>query len=290
MGITLNDLTISMPVAKAEKGDVYYDSASSSAKGDQPKWFEDNVYYKADMRGYESLSECVISNIIPDVLKYTLRLLLVHHEYIGDYPGVDISYLGCSSVNFLDTNDILIPLERLHRAFTKKSLAQTLASVPNVKDRIKYTVDFVTEVTELTTFSTYLTKMLEIDALFLNEDRHTNNIVVIYNTQTCKYRLAPIFDNGAALLSDIRDYPLDVDVYQSIQKVKAKPFSRSFDDQLDACEELYGQKLKLSVKKQDLPHIFYASALGCPIEFLLRAYDILCYQFDKYSYFFNTSK
>lgn len=265
-------------------------SSGSSAKGNQPKWFKNNIYYKADTLGYEALSECLISRIIPDVLRYTQEKLFIHHDCIGEYVDAGAQVLGCSSINFLGLNEVLIPIERLYRAFTKKSLAQTLASVPNVKDRIRYTVDFVTEVTKLTTFSTYLTKMLEIDALFLNEDRHTNNIAVIYNTQTCKYRLAPIFDNGAALLSDTRDYSLDLNVYQAIQKVKAKPFSRAFDDQLDACEELYGQKLKLNIRKQDTAQILKDFQGVYQTEVLERVYNILCYQLNKYSYFFNTSK
>lgn len=39
----------------------------------------------------------------------------------------------------------------------------------------------VEEITKIDNFGAYLTAMLEIDAFFMNEDRHTNNIAVIYN-------------------------------------------------------------------------------------------------------------
>ena len=56
--------------------------------------------------------------------------------------------------------------------------------------------------TGLTEFGVYLCKLLTIDALFLNEDRHTHNIAVLLDPDG-KYHYCPIFDNGAALLSDI---------------------------------------------------------------------------------------
>ena len=47
-------------------------------------------------------------------------------------------------------------------------------------------------------FGIYMSKMLTIDALFLNEDRHTHNIAVLTNDKN-EFRLAPIFDNGLSL-------------------------------------------------------------------------------------------
>ena len=53
--------------------------------------------------------------------------------------------------------------------------------------------------------------MLEIDAFFLNEDRHTNNIAVIYQEGTQQYALSPLFDQGLCLLADVKmDYPLEL--------------------------------------------------------------------------------
>ena len=45
-------------------------------------------------------------------------------------------------------------------------------------------VEQVERITEIEGFGKYITAMLEIDAFFVNEDRHTNNIAVIYNEKT----------------------------------------------------------------------------------------------------------
>jgi hypothetical protein len=44
-------------------------------------------------------------------------------------------------------------------------------------------------------------------ALFLNDDRHLNNIAVI--EQNGKFKYCPIFDNGAGLLSNVQFSPMD---------------------------------------------------------------------------------
>ena len=61
--------------------------------------------------------------------------------------------------------------------------------------------------------------MLEIDAFFMNEDRHTNNIAVIYNEKTQKYELSPFFDQGLCMFADInQDYPIDQSLEYCLEK------------------------------------------------------------------------
>lgn len=87
---------------------------------------------------------------------------------------------------------------------------------------------------------------------FLNEDRHTNNLAVIRNEKTGKFRLCPIFDHGLALLSDLNDYPMDQNIYDSIRRVHAKPFDVDLDAQVEAAEELYGTQLRFSFVRRDI--------------------------------------
>ena len=95
--------------------------------------------------------------------------------------------------------------------------------------------------------------MLEIDAFFLNEDRHTNNIAVLYDTETEQYSPSPLFDQGLCLFADIsNDYPLDLPMDVCIERIEAKPFSSDFDTQLDAAEELYGIQLHFSFTAKDV--------------------------------------
>lgn len=74
--------------------------------------------------------------------------------------------------------------------------------------------------------------MLAFGAFILNEDRHTNNILFLYESKNEKWQLAPLFDHGLSLLSDVKDYPLSKPMDFLKRKVKAKPFNSSFKKQL----------------------------------------------------------
>lgn len=75
-------------------------------------------------------------------------------------------------------------------------------------------------------------KIIYIDAITLNEDRHLNNINLINNIIDKSIRPAPIFDNGLSLLFDTKDYPMLNDFRGLITKVKSKPFYDDFDKQI----------------------------------------------------------
>lgn len=248
-----------------------------SSKGDQPKWQLNGSWYKADHMGYESLAEVLISKLltksnIPSFAAYTpVRIL---------YDNAECS--GCVSQNFRATNEMLVPIERLHRSYQGVGLAATLAKMASAKERIRYAVDFIESVTALKGVGPYLTAMLELDALFLNEDRHTNNIAVIRNEDTKAYRLCPIFDNGLALLSDTGDYPLGTDIYSTIGRIHAKPFDRDFFDQMSAAEELYGPQLKFTFGKSDVSAVLNELSEYYDERTLRRVEDIVFEQMRRY--------
>ena len=79
---------------------------------------------------------------------------------------------------------MLIPLEKLYRQNTGDSLAISLAAFSEPAERIRFLAAQLENMTGIQNFGAYLTAMLEIDAFFLNEDRHTNNIAVLYDTET----------------------------------------------------------------------------------------------------------
>ena len=163
-----------------------------TSKGNQLKWKLGDQWYKADHMGYEGLSEVLVSRLLHKTeLKYPF---VEYHPVEIAYKGQKL--LGCRSKNFLKENQKLIPLEKLYRQNTGKSLALSLVEFPEVPNRIQYTVEQVEKYTELHDFGKYLTAMLELDAFFLNEDRHTNNIAVLYDTEKDCYELSPIFDQG----------------------------------------------------------------------------------------------
>lgn len=127
--------------------------------------------------------------------------------------------------------------------------------------------------------------MLEVDAFFLNEDRHTNNIAVLYDDTDETYSLCPLFDNGLSLLSDTSlDFPLERPLEDCLQAIEAKPFSRHFDDQLDAAEGLYGIQLRFSFGSHDVKDIIdvFRSEYGNDI--CNRCEALIRRQMHHYSY------
>ncbi len=262
-----------------------------SSKGNQLKWEQGGWWYKADAFGYESLAEVVVSHLLQ---KSNLTETVAYEPVLIRYKGTE--YRGCRSRNFRGEKEELIPLERLARSYTGFGLARQLAHMSEVRERIGYAKELVRNVTGLENFGVYLTKMLEIDAFFLNEDRHTNNIALLYDTQIREYRLCPFFDMGLSLFSDTREtYPLALDYEECCKKITAKPFHRDFDEQLDAANELYGCYLKFGIAANRIDRVmeeieekyrggkdenWYTDAETRRVQSVLR------YQARKYSYMF----
>lgn len=269
-----------------------------SSKGNQMKWEQDGWWYKADEFGYESLAEVVTSNLL---LKSNIENATIYEPVLILYKNK--KYRGCRSKNFRGQREEIITLERFIRAYTGTGLAKQLGRIYDIKERICFTEEFIRKITGIDDFGMYMVKLLEMDAFFLNEDRHTNNISLIYNVDTNEFRLCPFYDMGLSLFADTReDYPLDLDYFSCKDKIVAKPFSRDFDEQLDAVNELYGCYLKFD---------FYASRIvdvveelktqyllmeedvrngnvgGYTLQEFQRVEDTLRYQASKYKYMFR---
>lgn len=258
--------------------------AEHTSKGNQLKWQQDGWWYKADAFGYESLAEVVVSQLLQ---KSNVTETVVYEPVMIRYKEKE--YRGCRSRNFRGNKEELIPLERLARSYTGFSLAKQMAHIADVKERIRYAEELVRNVTGLEGFGVYLTKMLEIDAFFLNEDRHTNNIALLYDTERKEYRFCPFFDMGLALFSDTREaYPLHMGYEECRETITAKPFHRDFDEQLDAANELYGCHLKFECSAKEVARIVGINAQGFFTDAeMARVEETLRYQARKYGYMFK---
>ena len=219
--------------------------AETSSKGNQEKWFDgtSGLWYKLDRFGYESLSEVLVSrllersNVESDFLfhfvRYEMERLHVH--------GRDRN--GCSSRNFLLPEQSIITLSHLYKRVLDKPLAASLERLSSDKKRIAWLAEETAEITQLPNFPQYLTLLFEIDALFLNEDRHLNNIALLEQNGTYSY--CPIFDNGAALLSNTQIYGMDIDPAAHIRSVRARPFNTTFNRQIITARNLFGPQLRI---------------------------------------------
>jgi len=257
---------------------------AQSSKGNQLKWYNENIWYKADYTGHEGLSEYMVSKL----LKYSD---LNSSEYV-DYDVETIryrntSYRGCKSYNFLSEGWRIITLERLFQCAYGKSLARSLYSIQDNENRLQFLVNQTIRITGLKDFGSYMSKLLTIDALFLNEDRHTHNIAVLMDDMG-SYHYCPFFDHGASLLADtIMDYPIQTSegLDELIGRVEAKTFCPSFDEQLDIVEKLYGKHLHFHFGRKDVEHLL-ESETEYPVEEKMRVLDIIMAQRRKYEYLF----
>lgn len=201
---------------------------STSSKGDQSKWRIGDKWVKQNTRGYEGHAEVLASLVLAhSTLKET--------DYVKYYPCEIVlpdgdTSIGCYSHDFRGKLQE-VTLERLFEAnFTSTD--------PILNDKSLSTSEkFEQIMQQVQTFTgldvrVQIAQLLAFDALILNEDRHTNNILFLYNPIEKTWQLAPIFDNGLSLLSDEKDYTPGKPLTILKRKVKAKPFNSSFSKQL----------------------------------------------------------
>lgn len=258
------------------------DTKATSSKGNQQKWFVNAYWYKADHMGYEALCEVVISKLLQ---KSNVEDFVIYHPTKIEFN--DRTFNGCYSKNFKGKNESIVTLERMSKNWLANSMAKELLKYDTPEDKIQHTVDFIEKVTKLKNVGAYISMMLELDAFFLNEDRHTNNIAFILNDETNEYRFCPYFDFGLSLLADTtEDYPMGLDIYKGIKRIKAKPFHNDFDTQMEAATKLYGDRLKLSFTNADIENAFDEIKEYYPAEIITRAKNLLFNQKHKYGYMF----
>lgn len=224
-------------------------AAQTSSKGNQGKWQSNGRWYKLDQFGYEGLAETLVSILLERssiesdtpfrFVRYRMERMRVH--------GFDRT--GCSSPDFLASGQAIITLNHLLSRQVGKPLTEQLGRLSSDKKRVEYLARTTAELTGLERFPDYLTLLFEMDALFLNDDRHLNNIAVL--EQAGQYDYCPVFDNGAALLSSQRDYPMDIEPRGFISKIPARPFNISFNRQRNAAVGLFGPQLRIPPFRQE---------------------------------------
>lgn len=258
------------------------DDSRQSSKGNQLKWENNGIWYKADYAGYEGLAEYVISGLL-------FYSNLQPSEYVI-YQTEEIKYknnkyLACKSDNFLPGDWKLITLERLFQSIYGESLNKAVYSIKDKKSRVRFLIEQTVRITGLEDFGAYISKLLTIDALFLNEDRHTHNIAVLLDDEG-RYHYCPVFDNGAALLSDTTmDYPLHGELYSLMDEVKSKTFCTDFDEQLDLVELLYGRHIYFSYTEKEVNRLLMEEPYY-PEDVKQRVKKILLDRRRKYQYLF----
>lgn len=223
--------------------------AETSSKGNQEKWLEAGCWYKLDLFGYEGLAETVTSQLLQrtNIEEAGFRYVTYHMERMEVHRRVRN---GCSSPNFLMPGESILTLADLFRKGVGPRWQTDAARQPNLVSKVGWMVEQTVRLTGLQQFGNYLTLLFEVDMMFGNDDRHLNNIAVLRRGEEFDY--CPIFDFGAGLLSNIRDYPMDVEPLSLLKQLRAQPLNTTFARQVRAAQALYGPQLKWDFTASDI--------------------------------------
>ena len=188
---------------------------NSTSKGYQIKWFSNGHYIKLDSLGYESVAESLVSRLLlfsnlaqDEYIRYTRVRVYENNEFVGH---------GCCSEDFSAGLEIVSVANIFDRLFLSYNI-----SYDELRDTLYDVVGY--------DIKSYLDKILCLDAITRNDDRHFNNIIFLYDGE--RYKVGPIFDNGGSCLSDTIMYPMDIVFEENIKRCLAKPFSTQFENQL----------------------------------------------------------
>lgn len=163
-----------------------------STQGYQPKYTSPNggYWYKEDLRGGEALAEVLVSTFLRSC-NYLNFQDFVPYEFKYIKPNL-IDLRTCVSPNFLQKEEQFISFKDL--------LSLVHYSTENLVDfdsKLNF-IDSVFQQTAGQSFREELLRMLTLDVMFRNTDRHLSNFGIIL-APNGSIRFAPIFDNGLAL-------------------------------------------------------------------------------------------
>lgn len=201
---------------------------STSSKGDQSKWRIGDKWVKQNARGYEGHAE-VLATLVLSCSSLPINRYVQYFPCEIELPDGEMTK-GCYSYDFRgDLQEVT--LERLFEANFTSTDAITTDKTLSTAEKFQQLSAQIESFTGLNVRKE-LAQLFAFDALILNEDRHTNNILFLYDPKHKSWSLAPIFDNGLSLLSDEKDYAQGKPISILKRKVKAKPLNSSFAKQL----------------------------------------------------------
>lgn len=240
-------------------GNEYMVFQNGSSEGTQVKFKKNNFWYKKDCQGNEGLAEYLASG----VLKFSN---LKENEFVEYEMGMINGRNGCRSRNFLPTGWSVITFYRLYYNEFGKNLAEVIAGFDSMEERIEYVIRFVKQSCGLDV-TDYLRKTLTLDMLILNEDRHLNNLAVIFAED--HFEIAPIFDNGISLLTANKSVNWKFGLEDNVKRVIARPFCGSHEKMVG----YLGIGLKIDYQR------LYKWLTNVPES---REKEVLCFQLDRY--------
>lgn len=236
--------------------------AGGSSKGCMSKYCIDEVWYKEDSVGYESLAEVLsyraasLTNAITPLVCYELVLLQYANKSL---------HRGCKSVSYLNEGDTEITLRRIvERIYKRKIVSESDYFLEAIQILQKHYGQSVID---------QLSCLFQLDRVLINGDRHMNNIVLRNSKEIIS------FDYGDALGADITyEFPESLTAHECISVARAKPTLKTHDRQCELLKEFSSFELRIQtscMKVSDLRALVDETALS-------RMCNILRLQFEKY--------
>ena len=166
----------------------------TTSRGNQEKWFdaEKNLWYKADGGCFEALAEAVSSEVLRNFTNAArLPGISVANYWVDTAEVHGLKRVVSVSENFKREDESLITANTILKNSLGTGYLEEFNRRTSLKERIRLLVDAMEEATGMQNMGEYLTTLFEIDALFLNQDRHLNNIALIRDRSG--YKPCPIF-------------------------------------------------------------------------------------------------
>lgn len=246
-------------------GNEYIVQQDGTSEGTQIKYRKGKYWYKKDNHGKEGLAEYLVSHLLTFSDLDRSEYIVYEKGYINDFTG-------CRSENFLKDGEELVTFYRLYYNEFGKDLSKVLVSMETMEERIEYTMHFILQICGLDV-ADYLKKIFTLDMLILNEDRHLNNLAVVFRGN--RFTTAPIFDNGISLLTANQSVNWHFPMDENVKRVVARPFCGSHEKMF----QYFGVGFHLD---------FSAVWKWLEREEISREKEVLLYQLQRYPFLAKT--
>lgn len=214
----------------------------SSSKGNQRKFYNNGIWIKLDNdKCSEGLAEDFVSKLCACIYDFPY----VQYES-SQFEYRDEVYNGCYSRNMYNRQDIIFVSFR--NLLKQCGIQQNIFfRDESVEVNIKNVLELVYSRLGLNLLD-YFRRLLMLDCLIINEDRHIMNIGVCYCKSDGKYYDTPCFDNGSSLFCTNWTYKKRKTLEENIDFARsvARPFSKFYDKNLQALLSLGCSPLRIS--------------------------------------------
>lgn len=213
--------------------------SEGTSRGNQRKFYKDGYWVKIDNYNCsEGLAEDFVSCFENTIYDFPH---VIYKTAVIDIDGS--KYNICFSRNMYDVGVSFVSLRHIFKQYNIP--LRIFIQDDDVAVNMKNVIDTVFRLLNVD-ISGYLSRLLFLDALIINEDRHYMNLGVCYKDGM--YFPAQCFDNGSSLFCVNWTYRKRKSLQENLQMAKsvARPFSKFFDKQIEACIKLGAKSLMIN--------------------------------------------